>query len=520
MPRSWTEKTKTGCITCRYVLIQERHHKTGRSNFTTRARKVKCDQNKPSCNRCVSTGRVCGGYLAVPVGWYSWDQLLSKTAVPISPKSHIVSEPEARAVEYYQHVAASELSTWFDGPFWNELVIQVSISDAAAKDALIAISTICERQSNRHGNSLMGEDFALQHYNRALHKIGARFTVDINLTLLSCILFICLESLLGNQQAFIAHGDHGIRILNTLPTMNHWTRSHVLPIFIRLDIWHFFMQKRSVPSLTPEVLDCSKNIQGPFTSFPQARHELDKIFSRVVRTIRVSIDDRQRVDPSSDEQKKLQELLRSWKHIYDESYFARTEPRYDRDARSVLHIIYLMSSMWIDVMMDDSEMQYDDHTASFEEIICLSQAASERRFEGAMTGESCNFDVEVLPLLYFAVIKCRRLDLRLKGLKIMESSPVVKENQWDSRIFYTAACHVVEMEHGFEIQKLEGPPPGSIEPPPREKRVRCVHISQNETTFEDGYGRNQAGRNVTTAASDINGHESHVVYWLPSSDKT
>ncbi|KAL2807765.1 hypothetical protein BJX63DRAFT_60948 [Aspergillus granulosus] len=36
-------KVRTGCITCKI-------------------RRVKCDEGKPSCSRCVSTGRKCDGY--------------------------------------------------------------------------------------------------------------------------------------------------------------------------------------------------------------------------------------------------------------------------------------------------------------------------------------------------------------------------------------------------------------------------------------------------------------------------
>lgn len=66
-------RTNTGCITCRYVyLTLERHPFQVASlinldlvlTLTTRIRRVKCDETKPSCNRCTSSKRVCDGYLA------------------------------------------------------------------------------------------------------------------------------------------------------------------------------------------------------------------------------------------------------------------------------------------------------------------------------------------------------------------------------------------------------------------------------------------------------------------------
>ncbi|KAK3385315.1 hypothetical protein B0H63DRAFT_181546 [Podospora didyma] len=43
MVRPRRSKVKTGCQTCK-------------------TRKVKCDEGRPACVRCVSTGRACDGY--------------------------------------------------------------------------------------------------------------------------------------------------------------------------------------------------------------------------------------------------------------------------------------------------------------------------------------------------------------------------------------------------------------------------------------------------------------------------
>ncbi|KAJ2973573.1 hypothetical protein NQ176_g6530 [Zarea fungicola] len=41
--KRWATKTRTGCITCRI-------------------RRVKCDEGKPMCKRCITSGRMCDGY--------------------------------------------------------------------------------------------------------------------------------------------------------------------------------------------------------------------------------------------------------------------------------------------------------------------------------------------------------------------------------------------------------------------------------------------------------------------------
>jgi Fungal Zn(2)-Cys(6) binuclear cluster domain len=67
-------KVKTGCITCRSVVSRLTPLRRLCVFFPSstlafdadlpryRIRKVKCDELKPSCNRCTHTGRKCDGY--------------------------------------------------------------------------------------------------------------------------------------------------------------------------------------------------------------------------------------------------------------------------------------------------------------------------------------------------------------------------------------------------------------------------------------------------------------------------
>ena len=57
-------KTRTGCYTCKYGCSRSELSKVTRFYVLTacRARKVKCDETKPSCLRCVRFKTQCGGY--------------------------------------------------------------------------------------------------------------------------------------------------------------------------------------------------------------------------------------------------------------------------------------------------------------------------------------------------------------------------------------------------------------------------------------------------------------------------
>jgi hypothetical protein len=65
--RKSVKRVKTGCQTCKHVKFQI-HLLYPASNVlwltccNRRVRRVKCDEAKPECQRCIRFGVVCGGY--------------------------------------------------------------------------------------------------------------------------------------------------------------------------------------------------------------------------------------------------------------------------------------------------------------------------------------------------------------------------------------------------------------------------------------------------------------------------
>src|SRR6266849_4477675 len=63
--RKGGQRGKTGCPTCRQVSFLTpcvRGELCSEANKCPRARHVKCDERRPSCLNCTSTGRKCDGY--------------------------------------------------------------------------------------------------------------------------------------------------------------------------------------------------------------------------------------------------------------------------------------------------------------------------------------------------------------------------------------------------------------------------------------------------------------------------
>lgn len=114
-------------------------------------RRVKCDEERPECNRCVSSGRKCPGYVESPS---------SKSTSPISSRNSSASPPvdtiihvspttaylndERRQLDFFISHAAPRLAGNFDQDFWCGSVLQAAQHEPVILDCLLAISTLYE----------------------------------------------------------------------------------------------------------------------------------------------------------------------------------------------------------------------------------------------------------------------------------------------------------------------------------------------------------------------------------------
>ncbi|EXA31701.1 hypothetical protein FOVG_17022 [Fusarium oxysporum f. sp. pisi HDV247] len=154
--RAYHPKVKTGCRTCRI-------------------RRVKCDEGKPVCVRCTSTGRTCDGYTLPPSPSYS-----SSTSTSPSPQSSDSynatadlklilprqSPEEVRSYRFFLEVTAPSLAGAFYADFWLAEVPRVCMSDAAIWHAVVSLGSAHEDFA-QHGQGSRSV-FALKQFNSAI----------------------------------------------------------------------------------------------------------------------------------------------------------------------------------------------------------------------------------------------------------------------------------------------------------------------------------------------------------------
>ncbi|KAF1966365.1 hypothetical protein BU23DRAFT_518131 [Bimuria novae-zelandiae CBS 107.79] len=284
--KAWRPKTKTGCITCRI-------------------RRIKCDEAKPSCKRCTSTGRKCDGYTTSGL---SGPALAVAYAPPqfLRNPSHALdlnSTQEQEAFHFFKNQTAYELSGFFDSVFWQFEVLQASHTIPAIRHAVIAIAAL-HRKFISGRMPVVPDDisdkqiaFAIEQSNRAIQELtrssSQRTISDMMDVMTACIMFYCLCCFQGHQATALEHLRSGLKILHQLDQSfdNETDDMEVHPvslktlraIFVTMDV-----QARGV--MSKEMLETwahrpKRNFNKPprqFVTFSQARYAFEAVYHEML----------------------------------------------------------------------------------------------------------------------------------------------------------------------------------------------------------------------------------------------
>ncbi|KAI0407248.1 hypothetical protein F4802DRAFT_46759 [Xylaria palmicola] len=487
MPRKGNIKVRTGCRTCKI-------------------RKVKCDEGKPYCNRCTSTGRKCDGYGAPSsptssaLSWYR----------PRNLFPGVNNASERRSLDFFCSVAAPVLSGPFDPYFWTHLVLQFSQMEPAVRHSVVAVGSLYE-QVHRHRDMsplLPDDSLVLSHYNAAIRHL--KTMKNESLVLLACILFVCIEFLRGNRAAAAEHCQHGISILRRVEETFPWAKEYLSPLFRRLSVVPFFFTV--VGRSHPKLLCLDDDIPS-FSTLGNAQFYLDGIYARTVRLIRrgdvYRLGYMKRKPAPADlvaEQAHIRALLHGWHANFTQLLSTATTPSAAVVCQCNMSIRHLICRVWVETVFEFSQDVYDAYLDDFRSMVDLAATVESSGY--CARPVKFTFEMGFIPVLYFVTLKCRCLDTRLRALALMRRLGAARENLWEMVTIFASARRVVEIEHGAALTddgQLAGDPacPGL---PPDETRVRdSATEPQPLTRVVDGVERvgRLGGFFMRTADDDI-----------------
>ncbi|KAK2017029.1 hypothetical protein LZ32DRAFT_55261 [Colletotrichum eremochloae] len=422
MARKGSRKVRTGCVTCK-------------------TRRVKCDEAKPSCNRCTAFGLKCDGYR--PAGSSSELRHYRPYRVFLG-----ASNPgEGRALQYFCQEAAPYMAGTIDVQFWPKLVMQFTSFDSAVRHSVIAISCLAEWLQHRAGEDEQirpqDEAFALQHYNAAIRELRNMTLLHHQpAALLVCLLFIAIENLQTNRGAAMVHCKHGVQLMKHTMTNYAWTREHLLPLFRRVSVVGFVYGDN--PTAFPDLQGLKHPTPTSFTTMNDAQVMLDDVLIRTLRLVRNGDAYRRQPEKHTPvppvllaEQACLGESLDLWKSLYDD-YQNRPSSLADKPSRQVQNSTKILSfilscryescRIWLNTAFGDDDYDYAKHQEAYETMfaqIGIGSGQAQNLFAGDVY-----FTVVVgyFPSISLVMTKCHHLESRLKSLGLMPLPGLEREN--------------------------------------------------------------------------------------------
>ncbi|KAG5664941.1 hypothetical protein KAF25_008675 [Fusarium avenaceum] len=430
--RKGSKKVRTGCITCKI-------------------RKVKCDEAKPYCLRCIKTGRQCDGYRPSPNS--------SPEPMSLSPTPGFESPREARAFDHYRLRTAKVLSGAIDSGFWGGVVLKMSTTEPAVRHAMLAISSLHEAVESRYRSvHEIDTRFAFREYGNAITSLrnwGQRNEPSV-VPLLVCVLFICIEFLIDRDMAAQMHICQGRQILSTLgdgrsPALEMIKHS-LVPIYARLSLSSFLFGSRPAP--IPTHLRGWAEVPVVFTTIEDARYALYLLldealqFSTSARGVIFNPNaDPQDIRNLQHEQQRLLSQLSRWHAAFTVLTSMSAQSPSLESLLNVLRIYHQSTLIWISSCLETCETMYDRFTANFANIISLASSVIGSVPANAKL-EPFSFETEIIPPVYWTAVKCRHPLLRRAALKLLTRDQMRnrRENLWHARETAVIAARSIEIE--------------------------------------------------------------------------
>lgn len=452
------------------------------SNGPFRIRRIKCDEAKPSCDRCSSTGRKCDGYQAERVN----DELFQPGTHhhtlrrAISPASFsTATDFELRAIQHFQRQTMPALSASFDNDFWNTVVLQISGTELPVRSAVIAFSSLHQcyeyyGKSDTYSAVDQSNEIRLHgltHYNIAVRQTAQLLDIEdptsCSTALISCLLFICLELIQDNYAAAITHLTGGLRLLYfcenaqrarpllpSLSTLNNRLKH----IFGRIVVQTMFLGDTHYDiSIIPKPFEIET--LAILSSVAEARDLLDSLFLSAYGFLHLLSTKPPSHASGAIElyQTRLLNELQNWYRLFRE-FVEVTEGHFTtKESLGVilLEIHYVSLLIMLETALDKSKTFWSTSTSPFlritnlvESLLCQQDPFRPSVIESpAPKLPRYSFDLGIIGPLFYTSVKCWNSLIREKAISLLRHpSTPRREGMWSADAAATIAQQIIDME--------------------------------------------------------------------------
>ncbi|KAL2205701.1 hypothetical protein CC79DRAFT_1056120 [Sarocladium strictum] len=430
--RAVTTKVRTGCFTW--------------------TRRKKCDEAKPACRRCINASFTCEGYPSVFVPAQSkrlvrgnreaYELAIANRINRLLPPpfADLCLDPEPSLglpdryfFHHFRTITIPDFVRLVDPrDFWRAHVLPLCLIEPAVLHAAAALGAAHNHYLayGRAGQGRLEEQFgpacaAIHNYNRSIRKIlgrsgashpAAGSAQDLGALLVCCVLFVCLEDLLGRHKEALRHMRAGAALLTTidLTTPSHWApRPIPIPsvadhaaltpllrasatVLSRFGVDASILQDQQVIPDIHQYTTTPRPLGDPSRPFSSLQDAKDAIWGLDMRMVRLHLDypeepnySNQTTPVSTPDEElryrspawtRLQADFRCWSSKLHYTLAASTHAPTqtpNRELRESL-MMRLRHLFWDMIMVDESRLPavYDETLATVERVYKLEQALS------------------------------------------------------------------------------------------------------------------------------------------------
>ncbi|KAL2797934.1 hypothetical protein BJX66DRAFT_323088 [Aspergillus keveii] len=460
--------------------------KSRRGCKACKTRKIKCGEEKPSCHRCLAAKYTCEYAASFPTNttYSSAPTTTTILDLPISTTPNTVWR-ERRAFAYYFQHAAPYLAGGLDQAFWGSVVPQICRTEPAVWDAVNAISTLFE-SPNLCGDfvflSLRDEKApalsrqqteALGWYARSLAKIRTlieRGAVDAHVALVSCVLFVCIETLQGHVEEALHLYQQGVRLILDLRKRGGadsaaLLEGTIMPLFIRLGTVALTISGVPASDLF-DLIDLEEEYN--FATVEAARDALMPLASKVLILQKDAgsnpwLGIEMNITPELlATQTTLQERLKQWYRAYTkltDTIFTKTassptfhsKPSSNTSINALLLTYHTTLTMIVATCLTQNKSIYDANIPGFRRIIEQASIALDASTGSDEPQPAFTFELGVGLPLFWTALECREPTLRRQALSLLQRAPPM-QGFYKCAPGIALAGKIMQLEEGFAKQ--------------------------------------------------------------------
>ncbi|PQE03011.1 C6 zinc finger domain protein [Rutstroemia sp. NJR-2017a BVV2] len=432
---------------------------------------LQCDEGRPSCQKCLSTGRKCDGYtidLTRLSPEVRGDSIIKQVSTHLPG-----TREERRGFQYFVTNTAVELSGYFDSSFWEQLILQASVAEPSLRHAVIGLGALHEDFSNRHLDMETKCDaartacgFATDQYTKAIghlrRSLSCRKQKPLT-ALMSCIMFVCFESLRGHFSSAIIHLESGLKILHnshlkSSPEDEKMIEDHIVPIFMRLCIQAVLYidtqseADRTAFALSVMTISKRKNvIAEEFPNLEAARRSLNQtaeglfgVFYMCDGSVPMAQQPAEAIILYEQYRHELNQWIISFENLMKHKSARFNSKQLRGAAMCKLH--YIIVNIMARVSIPDSEdlrssresSNDPSKTAKYENefwiVVSLARSlinAAEQDVKEGKPPLTFSTDSGLVAPLYYTCVKCTNKSIREQAMELLRRIPR-KEGMWDS----------------------------------------------------------------------------------------